>query len=64
MQASVADAGYLKGGSVATLRAKRARKFLRPRPHSIKTTSIFERFGDVLPVNWRPLLIEIFAKAC
>ena len=61
MQASVADAGYLEGGSVAMLHVKRARK-LRPRSLSIKIMPIFEHFGDVLPVNWYLLLIEIFAK--
>ena len=44
---------FLKGGSAATLREARA-KIVWPRPFLIKTTPIFERFGEklhVLPVN-------------
>ena len=41
---TVADAGFLEGGFCYII----AREFLKPHPLSVKTTPIFNRFGEKL----------------
>ena len=53
-QTAVADLGFSKGGFCCSIARKARAKNLRPRPLSVKTTPIFDRFGErllALPVN-------------